>query len=181
MGYQNASSVLINEGTTIYLRELTENDANDAYCKWLNDPVVNKYLETRKATIEDLRKYIHLKKESPNCVFFGIFLKENDKHIGNVKLEPIDFERKTSYFGILIGEKEQWGKGIGTEATRLAVEYAFNVLHLKEVKLGVIAENKAAIRTYKKVGFEIKKIERKKIKHDATLYDQVIMGIENHT
>lgn len=181
MGNQNISSVLKDEGTTIYLRELTESDANEAYCNWLNDPIVNKYLETRKATIEDLKQYIRLKKESPNCLFFGIFLKENDKHIGNVKLEPIDFERKTSYFGILIGEKEQWGKGIGTEATRLAVDYAFNVLNLKEVMLGVIAENKAAIRAYEKVGFEIKRVEGKKIKHDATLYDQVIMGIEKHT
>ena len=179
MGKQDAYSVLQNDGTTIYLRELTENDASEAYCEWLNDPIVNKYLETRETTIEDLKQYIRSKKENPNCLFFGVFLKENDKHIGNVKLEPIDYKEKTSYFGMLIGEKEQWGKGLGTEATRLAVDYAFNVLHLKEIMLGVIAENKAAIRVYEKTGFQIKRVNKKKIKHGSKLYDQIIM--ENRT
>lgn len=178
MGEQDVNSVLQNEGSTVYLRELNENDASETYCEWLNDPIVNKYLETRETTIEDLKQYIQSKKENPNCLFFGIFLKENDKHIGNVKLEPIDFEEKTSYFGMLIGEKEQWGKGLGTEATRLAVDYAFNVLHLKKIMLGVIAENKAAIRVYEKTGFQIERVNKEKIKHGSEVYDQIIMGIK---
>ena len=64
------------------------------YAGWLNDPVVNQYLETRKVTIEELRTYIQEKSKSANAIFFGIFWKENAQHIGNVKLEPIDRKKK---------------------------------------------------------------------------------------
>ena len=169
------------EGRKIYIRELTENDATERYCGWLNDPIVNEYLETREATIDDLKEYIHSRKKNPNCLFFGIFIKDNNEHIGNVKLEPIDFEKKTSEFGMMIGEKKYWEKGIGTEVTRLVVNYAFNELNLKKIRLGVIPENKAAIRVYEKVGFKITKIEKDKIRHGDKLFDHMIMEIEKST
>ena len=169
------------EGERVYIRELTENDATERYCKWLNDPVVNKYLETREATIEDLKEYIKSRKKSPNCLFFGIFLKENNKHIGNVKLEPIDFEKKISDFGMMIGEKEYWGKGIGTEVTQLVINYAFNELNLKKIRLGVIPENIPARKVYEKVGFKVTKIEKNKIRHGDKLFDHMIMEIEKNT
>ena len=169
------------EGKRVYIRELTEKDATERYCKWLNDPIVNEYLETRKATIEDLKTYINSRKKSINCIFFGIFLKKNNKHIGNVKLEPIDIVKKTSDFGMMIGEKEYWGKGIGTEVTQLVVNYAFNELNLKKIRLGVIPENMAARRVYEKVGFKITKIEKDKIRHGDKLFDHMIMEIEKNT
>jgi len=81
---------LVFEEKRIYLRELKEEDATQEYCDWLNDPPVNKYLEIKKATIKELKKYIREKKENENCVFLGIFIKDIDKHIGNIKLEPIE-------------------------------------------------------------------------------------------
>jgi len=85
-------------GNRIYLRKLDEKDATQEYCDWLNDPEVNKYLETREATIKGLRQYIKDKNKDPNCLFLGIFLKENEKHIGNIKLEPVDFKNKKVIF-----------------------------------------------------------------------------------
>jgi len=134
------------EGNSIYLRVLGEKDATQKYCDWLNDPEVNKYLETKEATTEGLREYINEKNISSNCLFFGIFYRENDEHIGNLKLEPIDFDYKRATFGILMGDKRYWGMGIGTEATKLIVDWAFDILDLKEINLGVIAENKAALK-----------------------------------
>jgi len=142
------------EGDRIYLRVLDEEkDATEEYCDWLNDPDVNKYLETKEATISELMQYIKDKNNDPNSLFLGVFLKKDSKHIGNIKLEPIDFDDKKATLGILIGNKEYWGRGLGTEATKLLIEYAFNTLDLIEVNLGVISENKAAIRVYEKVGF----------------------------
>ena len=92
-------------GERIYLRKLTSKDASLDYCRWLNDAEVNKYLETRETTIEDLKQYIKEKNASKNCLFVGIFLKKSDKHIGNIKLEPIDFDKKIATVGILVGEK----------------------------------------------------------------------------
>ena len=147
------------EGNRIYLRKLNEDDATQRYCDWLNDPEVNKYIETKRTSISELKQYIEKKNENPNCLFLGIFLKNNNRHIGNIKLEPIDFKKRNATLGILIGDKDYWGMGIGTEATKLLVDYAFKNLNLKEINLGVISENKAAIRAYKKVGFQVDKIK----------------------
>ncbi len=162
----------------IYLRELTLDDASHKYCSWLNDPEVNKYLETHKSTIKELKKYIQKQIDDPNSFFVGIFDKKNDKHIGNIKLEPIDWKKRKVIFGILIGNKNYWGKSIGTEATKLIVDYAFNELNLTEIELGVISENKAAIRVYEKVGFKIVGIKKNAVDHEGVLYDDVIMVIK---
>lgn len=154
------------KGKRIYFRTLTENDASERYCKWLNDPTVNKYLETRKATIESLKKYINEKNEAENCLFLGIFDKKYHNHIGNIKLEPIDYKNNRATFGILIGDKDYWGKSIGEEAAKLLVDYAFEKLDIRTIDLGVISENKPAIRLYEKVGFKIVDIEKNKVKHD---------------
>ena len=166
------------DGRRIYLRELKEEDASQEYCNWLNDPVVNKFLETKKATVEELKQYIKEKKENPNCLFFGIFLKGNNKHVGNIKLEPIKFNNKKATLGILIGNKNYWGQGIGTEATKLLVNYAFNTLDLIEVNLGVISENQAAIKAYMNAGFKIDKINKKSTRYGNKYYDAVVMSIK---
>src|SRR3989344_2262706 len=108
-------------GERIYLRALTLADASPEYCAWLNDPEVNEYLETRQSTISELKTYIQKQIDDPNAIFVGIFDKVNDVHIGNIKLEPIDWQKKKAIFGILLGNKNYWGKGIGTEATELIV------------------------------------------------------------
>ncbi|MBT3451353.1 aminotransferase class III-fold pyridoxal phosphate-dependent enzyme [archaeon] len=167
----------MDDGNLIYLRNLTDLDVTEEYCKWLNDPEVNLYLETRKVTIEELIKYVNDKNNNLNCLFLGIYCKSNDKHIGNIKLEPIDFVNKTATLGILIGNKDYWGKGIATEATKLISDYAFNKLGLIEVNLGVISENKAAIRVYEKVGFKVFDIKKNHIIHNNQNYDQVMMKI----
>lgn len=163
------------KGKQVYLQELSEEHATDAYAGWLNDPEVNKYLETRSTTTRELREYIREKQASNNAVLFGIFSNENGKHIGNVKLEPIDRKQKKATLGLLIGDKEYWGKGIGTEATELATRYAFDVLGMQEVNLGVIATNAAAIRVYEKCGFRVEKVRKNAKEHNGVKYDAIDM------
>ena len=168
------------EGNRIYLRKLGEKDATKEYCDWLNDPEVNKYIVTKGANINELKQYIRDKNNNPNCLFLGIFYKENETHMGNIKLEPIDFENKKATLGILIGAKEYWGKELGTEAVKLLVNWAFDSLRLEEVNLGVISENVAAIKTYEKAGFQIDKIEKKSIKWGSEFYDRIVMSVTRH-
>jgi spore coat polysaccharide biosynthesis protein SpsF len=163
-------------GKNIYLRKLTESDATQKYCDWLNDPIVNKYLETRKSSIGELKKYIKEKNEN-DSEFFGIFDIENNNHIGNIKLEPIDFQKKYAILGILIGDKKYWNKGIGTEATRQLLKYAFNELNLDYIELGVISEHLSAINLYEKIGFKKINLEKNAINHNGKLYDKLTMRI----
>ncbi len=162
-------------GQKIYLRSLEKVDASEKYAAWLNDPVVNQYLETRTATVVDLEKYIAEKSASPQCLFFGIFTNDTSEHIGNVKLEPIDLVTKIATMGILIGEINFWGKGIATEVTNLITDFAFSELGLKEIRLGVDAENVSARRVYEKCGFTIFKIDKDAHTRGNIAHDQVWM------
>lgn len=139
------------KGERIVFKLLTQKNATKEYAGWLSDLEVNRYLVTKKATVSELKKYIREKNSDPNCLLLGIFCK--DKHIGNIKLEPIDFKNLKARIGILIGDKNYWGKGIATEAIELLVKYGFDKLKLKEIDLAVEPENKPAIRVYEKVGF----------------------------
>lgn len=144
----------------LYLRHLMPDDASDRYLQWLNDPEVNKYLEIKNASIDELKRYISEKLASYECIFFGIFLKEGDQHIGNVKLEPVDFSKNEATIGILIGDYMWWGKGICTEVINAVVDYAFSEMKLNSLTLGVISENTPAIKCYKTVGFITEKTEK---------------------
>lgn len=143
------------EGERIFLRPLREDDATPEYAGWLSDPEVNRFLETKGSTLDELRAYIRGQAENPASVFYGIFLRTGGKHIGNIKLEPILFHRKEATIGILIGERECWGKGYCTEAVKLLVSWAFSKLSLDRIQLGVVTENRAAVRCYEKAGFGI--------------------------
>jgi len=169
-------NIIIN-GENIYLRELKEEDASQEYCIWLNDPIVNKYLETRRTSIKELKKYIKEKKENKICLFLGIFIKDTNKHIGNIKLEPINWNDKKATLGILIGDKKYWGKGICTVVMKLIIKYTFKQLGLEKIDLGVLSENRAAIVCYLKSGFKIDNFFPKAVKHENIFYDKITMSI----
>jgi len=174
------NSTLVFEGKRIYLRELKEEDASQEYCNWLNDPIVNKYLETRSSSIKELKEYIKEKRGNKNCLFWGIFLKNTDKHIGNIKLEPINWEKKEAIMGILIGDKNFWRKGICTEVKKLLIKNAFDRLNIEKISVGVINDNIASIICNLKAGLKIDSFSQKAVKHENVLYDEITMSIEKN-
>ncbi|KKK51730.1 hypothetical protein LCGC14_3112030 [marine sediment metagenome] len=150
-----------------------DNRAED-YLNWFSISNHNGWLVFKR----ELKKYIEQKSNKDNCKFFGIFDINNDKHIGNIKLEPIDYNEKRAKLGILIGEKDYWNRGIGTETTQLLVNYAFNILNLTCVYLGVIPENKIAVRMYEKIKFKVKEINHEVFDHNGVKYDEVVMELK---
>lgn len=162
-------------GDKIYLRLLGLDDVTARYCSWLNDSEVNKFLETKSSNLAQLTQYVKEKINRSDVLFYGIFDKENDTHLGNVKLEPVDWAGKKAVFGIMIGDRNYWGRGIGTEATRLISDYALGELGLDEVELGVIADNTKACRAYEKAGFKQVRVNPKAVNYDGVSYDEIIM------
>ncbi|NPU99796.1 MAG: GNAT family N-acetyltransferase [Brevinematales bacterium] len=92
---------------------------------------------------------------------FAIVDLATDTHIGDCGLHEIDWVNRTASFGIMIGEKEFWGKGYGAEATRLILDYGFNILNLESIRLQVKEFNKRGVRAYEKAGFKMLGIQRK--------------------
>ena len=166
-------------GEHIYLRGICEEDLSGNYFQWLNDYEVSKYTESGRTpnTKEAMENYFRQVIGNSNNIAFAVVDKESDRHIGNVKLGPINWVHRCAEFGILIGEKEYWGKSFGTEATLLLLRYAFQRLNLHKVILGVCADHAGAIRAYKRVGFREEGCLREALFIDGTYRDKLIMGV----
>jgi diamine N-acetyltransferase len=80
-------------------------------------------------------------------------------------------------FYIAIADMENRSKGIGTEATKLIMNYAFDTLNLNRVQLHVAVENEKAIAVYKKTGFEIEGTLRQAMFRDSKYHDFYVMGL----
>ncbi len=137
----------------IYIRPLKKEDALTSF-KWRNNPDIWQFTGSKpdqRITPEIELNWIKKVLKEEDSKRFAICLKENDKYIGNIQLTNI--RNRTAEFHIFIGEQEFWGKGIGTEATKLLLKYAFEELKLKQVYLYVNPKNIAAIKSYEKCGF----------------------------
>lgn len=141
------------ESERLLLLPLSLEHLSEDYVFWLNDLEVNKYLETRgDYTLEKLENFLKAQ-EKKQILFWGIHLKTNNKHIGNIKIDPIDVENKSGEYGILMGDKTQWRKGYAKEVSKRVISYCFNDLQLKQITLGVVEDNINAIKLYEKLGF----------------------------
>lgn len=147
----------------IRLSDFKELDSLKDYKKWLSDEEVFKHLssETPKSSLDQIKKYIKLHNNS-NSLFKPVLYKENNKHIGNLKIYNFlkNEQFKSAEYSRFIGDKSYWGMGLGFEMGMLALDYCFNNLKLDCVEAGCSAENIAAIKSNKKLGLkEIKRIK----------------------
>lgn len=76
-----------------------------------------------------------------------------DRVIGDVELQNINWRRSEAELRICLGDKTLWNLGLGTEAVRLITGYATGKLGLKSVYLRVYASNTRAIQCYRKCGY----------------------------
>lgn len=142
----------------IELFVLQPSDVSSSYVSWLNNSVVNCYLESRFSThtIESTRTFVEQCLIDPTTLFLGIrSLKFGHKHIGNIKLSPIDQDHKRGEVGILIGETEVWGKGIASQAISMLIEIAKKELGLRKLTAGCYASNLGSQKAFLKAGFHI--------------------------
>lgn len=167
-------------GERIYLRRLTEDDASEAYVHWMNDPEINQYLESRfyTHTIESTKAFIR-SVTNDNNYQFGIFIKETNKHIGNIKIGSINNYHRFADIGFLIGEKDYWGKGIATEAIGLATDFSFNTLKLHKLWGGLYSPNIGSLRAFQKNGYEQEGVRKSFCLLNGVYYDDIMFGKVN--
>jgi RimJ/RimL family protein N-acetyltransferase len=166
---------LKNEKVT--LRPISLKDA-PRFVRWLNNPAVSKPLRghTKRLTLKEEKAWITgLAKKRKTDKQFSIDTAEG-VHIGSTGL-VIDIGGKVAVFGIEIGDTDHWGKGYGFAAMSLLMEYAFTVLKLHKVELGVFAFNKRAIGLYRKIGFKIEGVKKDHLFYEGKYYDEIQMGL----
>jgi [ribosomal protein S5]-alanine N-acetyltransferase len=167
------------QGKKIYLRAITLQDVTTEYLSWLNDEETTKGLASGvfPSSIEDLKKFVEGVIGNKNVVMFAICDNETNVHIGNIKLDNFDWVSRTCELGVLIGNKNYWGKGIGSEVCGLTLTYAFTDLNIRKVSLAVYENNPAAIKLYEKLGFQHEGRLRNHIFEGGKYFDKLYMGI----
>ena len=88
-------------------------------------------------------------------ILFAIEDKTSKKHIGNIKLGPINFYHKFSEISYFIGEQNFWGKGYGTEAVKLMSKFSLFELKIEYLLAGVYENNKGSAALLKKLGYTL--------------------------
>ncbi|WP_405113128.1 GNAT family protein [Paenibacillus sp. FSL K6-1217] len=172
-------------GKKCYLSTVAADDA-EAWTRWFNDLEVTAPLGNEAYVLTSLDKeregIEHALKSGAHM--FSIVDLESDMAIGRCLLFDVNLIDRNAKAGIFIGDKEFWGKGFGSDAMRLLLDYGFNLLNLNNIMLGTFAFNERAIQCYKKVGF--KEIGRRRqariiggVKYDAILMDMLAEEYES--
>jgi RimJ/RimL family protein N-acetyltransferase len=115
------------------------------YQRWINDLGTMRTLGLAPLpmTSEKEQDWYDRQSKTEDDTPFTIYERETLRPIGNTGLHGVDHRNRSATFGILIGEPECRGKGYGTEATRLMLDYAFSALGLHNVMLTVFEFNPA--------------------------------------
>ncbi len=165
-------------GKKCYLSPCSLEDA-EKWTEWDNDLEVTIPLGEEAYTpysLDRMKEIISSIIKKQDHVFSIIDL-ETDKSIGRCMLFSVDRVDRKAMLGIGIGEKGHWNKGYGQDATRLLLDYGFNLLNLNNIMLGVFSYNQRAISCYKKVGFkEIGRRRKSKI-IGGDIFDEIFMDI----
>ena len=169
------------EGERIYLREVRLSDVNANYHRWMNDPEIIRYLESRFSanSMDAIKDFVDKMLKDRDNIFMAIILKDGDRHIGNIKIGPINRIHLFADVGLMIGERDCWGKGYATEALRLVADYAFKTLKLHKLTAGCYDVNKGSEKAFKKAGFVVEGIRKKHRYCDGIYVDSIILGLLN--
>lgn len=152
----------------ITIRELRKGDAS-GMLEWMTDPEISSCFryDVSKITLASCQKFIKTANDNPNCRHFAI-ANNRDDYLGTVSLKNIDDTEGSAEFAI--GTRSSV-RGIGVDATILALKVAFGELNLKKVYLNVYSENTRAQKCYLKVGFRFVKKEENAFVKDGVSKD----------
>lgn len=154
----------------LILRPVILSDA-PIFIDWFKDREVTKFLVRYQAgqkapTLAEERAWIRSVMKNKHEPVWCI-LNKDGVVIGNTTLR-ITPECKIANFGIVIGDKTEWGKGYAVEVLQMLLTYAFVTLKMNRFELSVDVENTRALNAYKKVGFITEGCMRQQIYNKRT-------------
>lgn len=163
-------------GERVQLVPLDKDLHLDNYVRWFNDPEVTRYM-LQVMPISRLAEaaFIDRLAEAQDAVVWAVH-DENGRHIGGTGLHGIDWRNRSATSGIVIGQKDAWGKGYGGEVMRVRTRWAFEDLGLHRIESECFAENVGSARClaragYRQVGVARQKRWRAGRWHDCILWE----------
>lgn len=167
-------------GDRIRLRAIEREDI-PRFVTWFNDPDVRHYLGhiLPMSAAQETSWYESMITRDPyeRPMAIEVRTPEGWQIIGNIGLMNFNWVSRHAEVGLVIGEKEFWNQGYGTEVMGLMLRFAFHTLNLNRVYLRVDARNKRGIRAYEKAGYVLEGRLRQDCYLDGEYGDTLLMGV----
>ncbi|MHA1285664.1 MAG: GNAT family N-acetyltransferase [Promethearchaeota archaeon] len=162
----------------VYLRAL-EPDDYKVTIKWRNDDEIWSMVGGPKYYVssEYEKQWINNAIHNQNEIRLGICLKENDELIGLSSIIDIDWINKSAHCPSMIGEKKYWGKGFGTEARLLLLQFAFYERGFERIWALILENNISSLRMIEKCGYKKEGLLRNSVYKNGRFQNQVVMSI----
>jgi RimJ/RimL family protein N-acetyltransferase len=143
------------ETERLVIEPFNEKYLTERYVDWLNDPEVIRFSEQRfrTHTLESCRAYMNSFEGTPNYFWAFVTRESNSEHIGNINAY-VDTRNKVGDVGILIGEKNYWGKGYGLEVFMAIADYLFREDRIRKVTAGTVIANTGMVRIMERAGMQ---------------------------
>ena len=170
------------KGELVQLGAVDMDELSKVIVRWERDSEFMRLLDAEAVRLfsrKSMQKLLEkdMDEENVSRYWFTICSLADNQLLGDITLHVNSWLGRDAFIGIGIGEREFWGKGYGTDAMKLILQYAFTEINLERVSLTVFEYNPRAIRSYEKAGFSREGRMRKFLNKDGKRWDMFMMGI----
>jgi RimJ/RimL family protein N-acetyltransferase len=172
------------EGKLIHLGPINHEKDPEVESRWTHDLSLLRTLWRRPAmplsTTQVKKKYEAIEKEveeSKQLFHFTIRNKDDDRLLGFVRVEGIEWTHGTGSLKLAIGDQAERGKGYGSEAMQLILYFAFTELNLYRLSAIVGEDNPGGLKFFQKFGFIEEVRRRKALMRDGETWDSIHLGL----
>ncbi|GAA1770099.1 MULTISPECIES: GNAT family protein [Streptomonospora] len=164
-------------GERVSLVPLAVEHADDFFESTRDDEVRRLTGTHRRPDYDEIRDWCATRADQFDRLDMAIIEEPGGRFVGELALADLDADNESAGYRIALSAIEFTGQGLGKEATRLVLDYAFNRVHLHRVWLSVYAFNMRAIAVYRSCGFSVEGRLRDALLWDQRRHDALIMGV----
>jgi len=169
-------------GKLVRLSAYDPEEMSRAFTGWLGNSEYMRLLNAAARPLESVKSVAkwmekELEEMSAANYLFSIRTIAEDKLIGELNLDVINWSGRDAFVGLGIGETEYWSKGYGTDVMNVLLRFAFTEINLRRVTLTVFEYNPRAIRSYEKAGFRHEGHLRNLLNREGRRWNEIYMGI----
>jgi RimJ/RimL family protein N-acetyltransferase len=169
-------------GKFVRLSAYDPEEMSKAFTRWSLNSEYMRLLNSSARPLQSVKsnaKWMEKEAEevSPENYYFSIRTLAEDKLIGELGLDVVNWAGRDAFVGLGIGETEYWSKGYGTDVMNVLLRFAFTEVNLRRVTLTVFEYNPRAIRSYEKAGFRHEGHLRNYLNREGRRWNELYMGI----
>ncbi|MBU3194546.1 GNAT family N-acetyltransferase [Clostridium algidicarnis] len=169
-------------GEKVCLRAYKEEDI-EKVTSFVNDKELKKFYDTDVSfpiTLWEEEKWVKSQKADKSGEYnFAIEDIKTKMYIGGCNIQNVNWLTRVALVGIMIGDKDYLGKGYGTDAMKVLMNFIFKDMNIHKIRLSTFSFNIRAQKSYEKCGFHVEGILKDEIFKDGKYYDEIVMAAFN--